>query len=70
MERGLNGERVPVYHRGRLVGERIRHHNGLIMAVLNAMDRRAERLGSSDPAAALERYLGSLGSGGEGSTEK
>jgi hypothetical protein len=34
MERALNGEHTPIYHRGRQVGTRVRHDNRLVMAVM------------------------------------
>ena len=61
-ERALLGEDVPIMRDGRCVGIAHRHNNRLAMAVLNAMDRRAERrpLGL-DPVQAFERALAALG---------
>ena len=56
-ERALLGERVPVVRSGRCVGVNFRYDNRLVMASLNAMDRRAARSSTRDTAAALERYL-------------
>lgn len=61
LERALLGETVPIVRDGRVVGERHRYDNRLAMAVLNALDRRADtRLRGSDPAAALSAVLARL----------
>jgi hypothetical protein len=61
LERSLLGERVPIVRDGRVVGERHRFDNRLTMAVLNALDRRAERrLGGADPAAVFRAALAQL----------
>lgn len=41
IERALEGERVPVFYRGRQVGERIRYNDSLLIAALRAVDPRA-----------------------------
>jgi len=43
MERAIVGELRPVFRRGELVGEYMRHDNRLAMSVLKALDRRADR---------------------------
>ena len=61
LERSLLGERVPIVRDGRVVGERHRYDNRLAMAVLNALDRRAERrFGRTDPAAIFRSVTGAL----------
>ncbi|HYI65105.1 MAG TPA: hypothetical protein VEW71_09490 [Allosphingosinicella sp.] len=61
LERALCGERVPVMRDGRCVGIVHRHDNRLAMAVLNALDRRAEREPPGyDPVALLDHYLAAL----------
>ena len=62
--RALLGERVPIVRAGRCVGEVHRYDNRLAMAVLNALDRRTDRLGPGR-AAALDMVLDALGSGGD-----
>jgi hypothetical protein len=58
LERALVGEVVPIVRDGRVVGERHRHDNRLTMAVLNALDRRAEkRLRGADPDAVLQAAI-------------
>ena len=68
-ERALLGERVPLVRNGRRVGVRVRYDNRLVMAALNAMDRRAARSSTRDSAALLERYLDTIERQGA-STEK
>lgn len=61
MERALVGERVPIVRDGRVVGERHRFDNRLIMTVLNALDRRAgSRFGGLDPSAVYRATLAQL----------
>lgn len=61
LERALVGEIVPIVRDGRVVGERHRFDNRLTMAVLNALDRRAEtRFGGLDPAAVYRGALAQL----------
>jgi hypothetical protein len=61
LERSLVGEVVPIVRDGRVVGERHRFDNRLTMAVLNALDRRADaRLGALDPAAVFQAALAQL----------
>ncbi|MFN3387302.1 MAG: hypothetical protein ACK40O_00085 [Allosphingosinicella sp.] len=55
LEKALLGERVPIVRLGRCVGEVHRFDNRLALAVLNALDRRAER--GPDPAAAFDALL-------------
>lgn len=43
LERALLGERRPVFYRGRQIGEYVRHHEGLTIAVLRHRDPRAPR---------------------------
>lgn len=56
--RCIEGERVPVMYRGRKVGEKVRHDNSLLLAVLNS-NLPAES-SSEDPALALARALEAL----------
>lgn len=41
IEHAILGETVPIYYRGRQVGERRRYNAGLVIAALNAAARRA-----------------------------
>lgn len=41
LERAMLGETFPILRDGKVVGERVRYDNRLIMTVLNALDRRA-----------------------------
>lgn len=38
IDRAINGTEIPVFYRGRQVGTRVRHHNRLIVAALNAFE--------------------------------
>ena len=70
LEIALCGERVPVIRDGRCVAIVHRPNNRLAMAVLNALDRRAERL--PDPfggSAAFEDMLDALRGAPGGATE-
>ena len=61
IERALYPEQVPVMYRGRRVVTKLRYDNRLLMAVLNAMDRRAPRQGVAEaPAIAFQRALAAL----------
>ena len=61
IERALCGEEVPVTYRGRRIGTRQRFDNRLLMAVLNAMDRREpEQRQAEDPTLAFQRALAEL----------
>lgn len=61
LERSLVGEVVPIVRDGRVVGERHRFDNRLAMAVLNALDRRADtRFGAKDPAAVFQAAIAQL----------
>ncbi len=61
LERALVGEVVPIVRVGRVVGERHRFDNRLAMAVLNALDRRAEAwFGRLDPGAVYRAALAQL----------
>jgi hypothetical protein len=61
MERALCPEQVPVMYRGRQVGTRLRYDNGLLIAVLNAIDRpRATRASAEEAPVSLERALAML----------
>lgn len=51
LEKALAGEIVPIVRLGRCVGHIHRFDNRLAMAVLNALDRRADRLGPGCEAA-------------------
>ena len=57
MARSLVGEEVPVMRKGVCVGVKRRFDNRLAMATLNALDRRAARSRTRDPAGLLDRYL-------------
>ena len=59
-ERALCGEEVPVMYRGRRLGTRRRIDNRLLMAVLNAIDRRRPARMQGDPMAAYRRAVGDL----------
>ena len=59
LEKALRGERVPIVRNGRCVGEAHRYDNRLLLAVLNALDRRADRLGPGC-AAAFEAAMGAV----------
>jgi len=50
IERGLHGDLQPVYYRGKLVGERRRHNNRLLLRALTVLDKRAAA--QPDPAEA------------------
>ena len=43
MSVALYGEQVPVIHRGRIVGTRIRHNTRVTLAALRSFDREEER---------------------------
>jgi hypothetical protein len=43
LERALLGERRPVFYRGRQIGEYVRHHEGLTIAVMRHRDPQAPR---------------------------
>lgn len=60
MERSLLGERVPIVRSGVCVGERLRFDDRLIMAALNAMERRAARAPVRAAETLIESYLDSL----------
>jgi hypothetical protein len=62
IEKALVGERVPIVREGRCIGERWRIDNRLAFAVLNALERRSERLGSPDPVGAFHAAMAALGS--------
>jgi hypothetical protein len=61
LERSLVGELVPIVRDGRVVGERHRFDTRLTMAVLNALDRRADaRFGAFDPVAVFQAAIAQL----------
>jgi hypothetical protein len=60
LERALLGERIPVFHDGRRVGERVRYDDRLMMAVLNASDRRRAGRDHGGAAASLDLALAEL----------
>ena len=60
-ERALCGEEMPVTYRGRRIATRQRFDNRLLMAVLNAMDRRELRqVPAGDPVLAFQQALAEL----------
>jgi hypothetical protein len=47
IDRALNGERTPVFYRGRQIGERVRYNDSLLLAALRAVDPRARGVPSA-----------------------
>jgi hypothetical protein len=60
MERSIVGERIPVMYRGRKVGERVRHHNGLLIALLHATGQDVPAPVHEDPYTDFRRALDAL----------
>jgi hypothetical protein len=59
--RAIEGERVPVYYRGRRVGERIRHDNSLLIAALKATECREEERSRAQDLARFHYFLDLIG---------
>jgi len=55
LERSLRGEIVPIMYRGKRVGERHRFNDSLVIATLNAMERRDARAEKESFSSALDR---------------
>ena len=56
MRRALEGEQVPVYFRGEVVGQITRKSDALLMFALNSLRRRCER--KAPKAGSLRQYFG------------
>ena len=56
MRRALEGEQVPVYFRGKVVGQITRKSDTLLMFALNSLRRRRER--KAPKASSLRQYFG------------
>jgi len=53
LERALNGEREPVFYRGKAIGERIVHNDRLLISLLREQYRKAAAARRREPATPL-----------------
>jgi len=49
IERVFNGETVPIFYRGRQIGERVRHDNRLLIAALRVIGPARARAAAGEP---------------------